>query len=800
MELWLRSFRYSYQRLRRSPGFSATVILTLALGIGANTAIFSVVYGVLLKPLGYPQPQQLVVIRENIVPTDANLPVNANHLVFWQQNAHSFDGISAVRTESLPLGGAQPEEIEIAETTGNLFSVLGIQPRLGRAFLSGEERPGHNHAAILTDALWRRRYNADPQIVGKSISLDGKAYRVAGVLPANFSLPNARLIQAFIPLGWTADVLEEIEGDHNYFSIARLKQSANLAQAAAELNALQREISRRMPDKVPFTATLTPLQEYLTGASRRSLLLLLVAVGVVLLIACVNIANLLLIRAAGSAQEAAVRIALGGTRRALFWSALAEPILLCLAGGVAGTVVAWVAVPLLTRYAPSDLPLLGNVSLSWVALGFAAAISVFLALACGVIPSWQYAKADPEPALRGNRRTATQSRSSKGLRDGLVVAEAAVSLALVLIAGLFVASMFKLLRVPRGFDAEHVLSAKVVLPDKQYWSPAARNAFYERALTQLRQMPGVRAAGVVSVLPLDGDYWSDLVSRIGDSRPLFKRPEAHYRWISPGYFESLMEPLVAGRFPNAADKGRRVAVISKRIADTVWPGENPIGQKFNRMNLEEQPFEVIGVVADVRSLNLSEQPPPMVYVPYWYRSRNAGFFVMRTRQDPEALAGVFRKVIAAIEPQAPVPSIRTMMTVVDGSVAGKRFETRLLLAFALVALLLASIGIYGVVAYSALQRTQEIGIRMAVGAQRSDVYRLILREGVLPVILGIVIGVAIAWGSARLFSGLLFQMKASDPLVTVAAGSILLATGILACLLPAHRAAKTEPLEALRYE
>lgn len=800
MELWLRSFRYASQRLRRSPGFTATVILILALGIGANTAIFSVVYGVLLKALGYPQPRQLVVIRENIVPTDPNLPVNANHLMFWQQNSHSFDGISALRTESLPLGGAQPEEIEVAQTTGNLFSVLGIQPRIGRAFLAGEEKPGHNDAVILTDALWRRRYNADPQIVGKSIILDGKPYRVVGVLPAKFSLPNARLIQAYIPFGWTADVLEEIEGDHNYFSVARLKNGVSLAQAGAELNALQREISRRAPEKILFTATLTPLQEYLTGASRSSLLLLLAAVGAVLLIGCVNIANLLLIRAAGNAHESAIRIALGGTRSALFWSALAEPILLCAAGGVLGIVVAAFAVPILTRYAPSDLPLVGNVSLSWMVLGFAAAISVFSALICGVIPAWQYAKADPEPALRSNRRTATQFRSGKGLRDGLVVAEVAASLALVLIAGLLVASMVKLLRVPRGFEAENVLSAKVVLPDKQYWSPAARDAFYERALTQLRQVPGVQAAGIVSVLPLDGDYWGDLVSRIGDTRPLFERPDAHYRWISPGYFESLMEPLVAGRFPNIADKDRRVAVISKRIADTVWPGENPIGQKFTRGNPGEKPFEVIGVVGDVRSLNLSEEPPPMVYVPYWYRSRNTGFFVMRTRQDPPALSGAFRKVIAAIEPQAPVPSIRTMKTVVHGSVAGRRFEMRLLLAFALVALLLASIGIYGVVAYSALQRTQEIGIRMAVGAQRRDVYRLIVREGVLPVILGIAVGAMIAWGSARLLADLLFQMKTYDPMVAVAAAGILLIAGMLACLLPAHRAAKTEPLEALRYE
>src|SRR6185312_7151764 len=500
LETLIQDLKFGLRMIGRNPGFSATVILTLALGIGANTAIFSVVYGVLLKPLGYPQPQQLVVVRENIVPTDPDLPVNANHLVFWQQNSHSFDGIAALRVDSVPLGGAEPEEIRVAYTTGNLFSVLGIHPRLGRGFLASEEKPGHNDAVILTNNLWRRKYNADPQIAGKSITLDGKPYRVAAVLPASFSLPvggsfrNKDGAQALVPFGWSAGVLEEIEGDHNYFSIARLKQNTSLAQATAELNALQREISRRTPDKVPFTATITPLQEYLTGASRHSLLLLLVGVGAVLLIGCVNIANLLLIRAASSAHESAIRIALGGTRRALFGSALAEPILLCLAGGVLGVAVAAFAVPMLTRYAPSDLPLLGNVSLSWMVLGFAAAISAFSALICGVIPAWQYAKAEPEPALRSNRRrTATQSRSGKVLRDGLVVAEVAASLALVLIAGLFVASMFKLLRVPMGFAAEHVLSAKVVLPEKQYSSAPERDAFYERVLTQLRQVPGVQS-------------------------------------------------------------------------------------------------------------------------------------------------------------------------------------------------------------------------------------------------------------------------------------------------------------------
>jgi predicted permease len=805
MGLWTQNFHYAFRRLRRSPGFACTVMLTLALGIGANTAIFSVVYGVLLKPLLYPRPEQLVAIREGIAQDEGDLPVNANHLLFWQRNVRSFSGIAALRTESLPLGGAQPEEIGVAEITANLFPVLGVQPRIGRPFTAEEAQPGHNDVAILTDALWKRRYAADPSIVGKTIVLDGKPYRVAGVLQANFSLPRSSVLadkpaQAFVPLGWSADVLEEIEGDHNYFAIGRLKPDVTIAQATAELNLLQGSISQRTPDKVPLSATVAPLQEYLTGSSRPSLVLLLAAVGAVLLIACVNIANLLLTRASGSGHESAVRIALGGTRAQLVWSALAEPMILCFGGGVLGVVFAALGVPLLIHNTPAGLPRVDEVSVDWAALAFAGGISMMAAFVCGIFPAWRYAQAEPEPALRGNLRTASQSRAGRRLRNGLVVVEVAGSVSLVIIAGLFITSMFKLLHVNRGFEAEHVLSAEVVLPDKQYGETSVRNAFYDRTLSQLRELPGVQAAGVVSVLPLDGDYWGDLISRTGDTRPLFERPGAAFRWISPGYFEALMVPLIAGRFLTDNDKGKNVAIISKRVADTVWPGMNPLGQKFRRGNADEAPFEVIGVVGNIKTIDLGQEPPPMVYAPYWFRSREVGWFAVRTRQDPQALITGLRNVIRSIDPQVPVPSIRTMNAVVNGSVAARRFEMQLLLSFAIGALLLAAVGIYGVVSYSAAQRKREIGIRMAVGAAKSDIYRLIVGEGAAPVLAGTIIGIGLAWAAGRLITSLLFQVSAHDPAITVIAGVVLLAVGVSACLVPARRAAKTEPVQALRYE
>ncbi|MFZ0589208.1 MAG: ABC transporter permease [Bryobacteraceae bacterium] len=806
METWMQNFRYAFRRLRRSPGFACTVIVTLGLGIGANTAIFSVVYGVLLKPLRFPDAQQLVAIQEGIATYEGNLPVNANHLVFWQRNARSFSGIAALRTESLPLGGGQPEEIGVAQITANLFSVLAVEPRMGRAFAPEEAQPGHNDVVILTDGLWKRRYAADGDVVGKTIVLDGKPYRVAGVLPSSFSLPSSdamgtsKPVQAFVPFGWSADVLEELEGDHNYFAIGRLKPGATLGQATAELNVLQHSISARTPDKVPLSATIARLDEYLTGTSKRSLVLLLAAVGAVLLIACVNIANLLLTRATGNGHESAVRMALGGTRAQLLWSALAEPIMLCFCGGVLGIVFAALGVPLLIHNTPAEMPRLDEISVNWVALAFAGGISMLAVFVCGILPAWRYAQTEPERALRGNLRTASQSRGGKQLGKGLVVAEVSGSVALVVIAGLFITSMFKLLHVNRGFDAEHVLSAEVVLPDKQYGESGARNAFYERALGQLRQLPGVQAAGVVSVLPLDGDYWGDLISRIGDARPLFERPSAHFRWISPGYFEALTVPLIAGRFLDERDKGKKVAIISKRVADIVWPGMNPIGQKFRRGDPDEAPFEVIGEVGDIRAIDLSKEPQPMVYAPYWYRSREVGWFAVRTRQDPEALITGLRRVMRSIDPQVPVPSIRTMNMVVNGSVAARHFEMQLLLSFAIGALLVAGVGIYGVVSYSAAQRTHEIGIRMAIGAGKSDIYRLIVGGGVAPVVLGTIIGVGLAWAAGRLMAGLLFEVSPRDPMIAAMAGAVLLAVGVLACVVPARRAAKTEPVQALRYE
>lgn len=804
--MWLQSARYAVRRLRKTPGFTVSVLAILTLAIGANTAIFSIVDGILLKPLPFPEPDRLVTIDESISGVGASfpeLPVNANHLMYWREHNRSFSGVAAMLPVSMPLGGAQPEEIRVARETANLFAVLGVQPRRGRTFTTEEEKPGHGDVVILADGLWKRRFGSDPSIVGKRITMDGKPYQVVGVLPAQFAWPEAtksRPVEAFVPFTWDSAVLQEVEGDHNYFGLARLKAGVTAAQATADLNTLQRAIGQQTPDKVHFGATVTLWRDFIAGASRQQLLLLLAAVGAVFFLACINIANLLLTRAVTNERETAVRLALGSTRSQLFAGALAEPAILCASGWLLGSMVAAIATPLLLRNMPLPLPRLNQVHVDLAAVAFAGGISLIAALLCSLLPLWRYMQGEAESALRGNARTMSESRVGKRLRSGLVVAEVAGSVALIAIAGLLVTSIVKLGQVSRGFDAAHVISANIVRPDKQYADQPTRERFYERTISKLRALPGVQAAGAVSVLPLDGDNWGDLIARIGDNRPMWQMPAGHFRWITPEYFEAMRIPLLAGRFLTDADKGKRVALISRSAAELVWPRQRAIGQRFQRGNPDEPPVEVIGVVQDVRTLDLSKAPPLMVYMPYWYRSREVGSFVIRTGQDPAAAASMIRKVIWSVDPQAPVPEVRTMDSVIDASIATRRFERNLLLIFAFAAMLLACFGIYGVVAYTAAQRTREIGIRMAVGATPGDIYSLIVQQGLAPVLLGAAAGVVIAVSSGRLVASMLFQVSTYDPVVITASTTILLMVGFCACIYPAWRATTTDPTQALRFD
>jgi predicted permease len=546
---------------------------------------------------------------------------------------------------------------------------------------------------------------------------------------------------------------------------------------------------------------LTPWQEDLVDGSRKPLLILLGAVAGLLLVGCVNIANLLLARAARQKQQMAVAAALGASRSEMLRMAMRETVVLAGAGCGLGILLAMMIVPLMQQYLPPELSFRGGLHLDWAGAGCALLLAVVATLLAGAAPAWMVSRTAPQEVLHSESRLASESRASKRARRVLVGVEVAVSVALVLMTGLVVASLTKLMRVDRGFDTERTLAVSVELPREDYPDRAKRAEFYRDALAKLNALPGVEQAALTSILPLHGEGWGDMAQLPGDTRPWTQLPGESWRWVSPNYFETIHLRLVAGRFFNDSEWGRNEAVLSERTAKALWPGKSPLGQQFRRAGAEgEAPFTVVGVVADARTVTLAKPDPMMIYVPYWFRADGNGGIVVRTRQAPGAMVESIRKAIWSVDAGVAVPEVRLLSGVVADSVEDRRFEMDLLLVFAVSALLLAGLGVYGVVTYSVVQRQREIGLRIALGAQRVNIYRLILREGLLPVVAGAAVGIGVALASARLVGSLLFEVSPYDPGIAVAAVGVLLIAGTAACWLPARRAALVEPMEALRGE
>jgi predicted permease len=813
----LDDLRYGMRQLRKSPGFTITAVLTLALGIGATTAIFTLVYDVMLKPLDYSHPEQLAVMEEQVAefrdlyPT---LPMNANHFVFWQQHGHSFRSSALMKEDSVPFGiGGHPLQINVLSATPGFFSVLDSAPLLGRAFSPLEAQPGHEHVVVLMDTLWRNQFRRDPGILGKSVTLNGFPYTVIGVMAPSFHLPHIRTMgsadpnraqppEALLPMAFSTEMLQDDMGEFNYFGLARLKPGVSVAQANGEINALQHTIMAGLPakEKATLSATLTPFQQELVGSDRKPLLILLAAVVVLLLVGCVNITNLLLARAVGKRQQMAVAAALGASRGEMVRMAIRETAVLAALGGTLGLLVAVIAMPVMQRYLPPALDFRGSLHLDWAGAGCALVLAVLATLLAGAAPAWIIARTPPQEVLHSESRLATESRSSKRMRRMLVAVEVAVSVALVSMTGLVTTSLYRLLHVNRGFEAARVITAGVDLPDKSYSDLATRTTFYKQVLDRLSQLPGVEHAAAISELPLSRDSWIDIIRVPGDARPIMQMPTEHFRWITPGYFATIHLPVIAGRLLSPSDEGKHYAVISELTAKTLWPGKDAIGQQFGRAGLNEDPFTVIGVVENARTVTLSQQDPMMVYMPYWYRSDKTGGLVVSTRQDPATMADVMRKAIWKVDPEVPVQEIRLLGGVVEDSVANRRFEMQLLILFAASALLLAGLGVYGVVTYSVVQRQKEIGLRVALGAQRKNIYGLVLQDGMVPVLAGAVAGIVVAFAFARVVGSLLFEVSPYNAAITTSAVSVLVAMGTAACLVPARRAAAVDPVEAIRRE
>jgi len=804
MHSLIQDIRYAARTLRRNAGFTTVAVVALALGIGANTAVFTVVNGVLLRPLPFPEPERLFLVsfahqhgpfRSGPVLSDAD------YLQFREQDRF-FERLASFTTVNASLTGAgDPVRLTGASVTPEFFRVLRVQPSMGRGFLPDEDQPGRDHVVILSGKLWRNRFGASSQILGRTIKLDGENRIVIGVMPAGFTFPTDAEI--WMPLNIHID-------GHNSFSrpvVGRLKPDASRWQAQAELETLaQRFFLAPGENRGDRLAQVLPLSELFVQDIRESLVLFAGAVGFVLLIACANVSNLLLARAAGRRQEIAVRSALGAGRWQLVRQLLAESTLVALAGGAAGMFLALWGVPVLLALAPDDkIPRIEQIHIdSWV-FAFTLLVSLATGVLFGLVPAFQATRSELRESLSQGWRSLTGRHER--LRAALVISEIALALVLLTGAGLMLKSFLRLRSVNPGYQAENVLTMTVELPDTVYSTAQQVKDFHTRILQRLSSLPGVIAAGAVNWSPLGG-----LLTK-GDFRlEGGRRLPQHYMvdklCVSSAYFRAMGIGLFKGRVFTEADNAAApgVVIVSQSVAQTLWPGEDPIGK---RVSEEDHPkpedwMTIVGVVNDVRQMSLAEKPDPALYFPYaqvgytsWLSRMT---FTLRTTSNPQQLTGAMRAALHAVDPDQPVVSMSTMQEMISASTAEPRFQTRLLGTFSLLALVLSAVGIYSVLAYSVAQRTKEIGIRMALGAERSDVLAMVVRRTLVLAAVGVSLGALGALAVTRVLARFLFEVTPTDPATFVSVAALLTCVALLAGLIPARRATKVDPMVALRYE
>jgi predicted permease len=810
----LADLRYAFRNLAKNPGFAVIVILILALGIGANTAMFSIVDGILLRPLPFPDPDRLFAVQESIpkfAAIAANLPVSAHHFRQWQANWSAAEQIGIFNTyvANLTSPGAEPEKLYVARASADLLPMLGVVPRIGRNFSRDEDAPGRDSVVLLSDRLWQQRFHADPGVLGQKILIDGSPFTVIGVLPAGLHIPKVSQLQGMQfndsdPDVWKPLAIKDQElsavGDHNFGAIARLKPGVSGAQALAQLNAVQDGIVKRFaPELGELRAFLVPLQAQITGRSRQGLLLMFGAVGAVLLIVCVNVANLLLSRSAARRREFAVRAAIGAGTSRLVRQILTESMVLGAIGGALGIGLAYLLLNVIVANAPIDLPRAGGVTIDARALGAAVLLSLASALLFGLLPAWRIAHTDPNEDLKANTRSNTDNRQGGRVRAFLVSVETGLSTVCLVGAGLLLTSFLHVMNVNKGFQVERITTVDLNLPAARYPGMPQRAEFLRRILDAARTIPGVTYAAAVSHLPLTWEGDNGPISIEGSTSAILDRPIVDRRFVSEDYFHALGIPLTAGRTFERVDP-KRVAMVSAETAARVWPGANPIGKRFQIGGPDSPFYELVGVVADVRGTALNKAASLTVYIPYWQQDNRTMSLAIRTAADPVAISSAVRAEIRKLDPELPIPQFRTMRDIVSASVAERRFQLDMVMAFAIIGLILASLGIYGVVSYSVEQRRGEMGIRIALGASAADLRSLVLRQGLAPVFWGLAAGLAVAIGAGQILRSMLFEASLADPLTLSAVASVLVGVAALACWLPARRAMKSDPLNALRYE
>jgi putative ABC transport system permease protein len=807
IETFLQDVRFGLRMLRKNPGFTTVAVLTLALGIGANTAIFSVVDSVMLRPLPFEKPGQLMVVwhtpPQKSFPGIPRFVVSPANFLDWNSENHVFSLMSAIGLRSANLTGlGRPESLQERKVSYDFFSLLGVPPIAGRGFTAGEDEAGRGNVAVLSYALCQNHFGTPKNALGKNIKLDENSYTVVGVMPPQFDFPFQA--QLWTPLAWT-DQERAVRGNHNYIVIARLAAGVDIAKAQAEMNTISSRLAQRYPtDDAGWGAVVLPLDSFVSGSIGPALLILLGAVGFVLLIACANVANLLLVKAMGRGKEIAIRTALGATGARVMRQVLSETALLAVIGGALALALAHFVIGGIAAFIGDQMPISLKIGLDGWVLGFTLVISILTGIIAGVAPAWHLRKVNLNESLKQGTGKRSADSAGRRARSALVVSEVAVSMVLLAGAGLTIRTLSALRNSNPGVDPHNVLTVPLAISETKYAAAAQQANFFEETLERVRALPGVVIAGAVDSLPFTGGSHQPVGVEGQPVVPMADQPEVDVRMISPGYLRAMRIPLEQGRDFSEADRGgtQPVVLVSEAFAKRFWPHEDPIGRHVTLTFLPGPSRVVVGVVGDVKLDGVdSAQPDQAVYYPMLQNIEAKRMtLAVRTSGQPTGLITAVTDTVHQIDPDEPVEGILTMDDVLDHSLTPQRLSVILLGVFAGLALLLAAIGIYGVQAYAVRNRVQEIGIRMALGARRGDVFRLVVGQGLKMTCIGICIGLGAAFGLTQLMRSLLFGVSASDPVTFVAVVIVLFAVAVAACWIPARKAMRVDPMAALRHE
>ena len=801
METLIQDIRYGLRGLWKRPGFTVVALITLALGIGANTAIFSLINAVLIRPLPFPEPDRLVWSWGNIRNGSNRASVSPlDYLDFRDENRtfEHFAAMISVPTSANLTGSGEPQRLSTAAVTGNFFQALGVQPALGRTFLLENETTGRDQVAVLSFGLWQKRFGGDAGIINQRITLDEKAYEVIGVMPRDFEFPTAA--ELWLPLNFDGSPGMKQRRAHFLRPIGRLKSGVTLAQAQADTDTIARQLEAAYPDtNKGWNLRLVSLREQIVGNIRSTLFILLGAVGFVLLIACANVANLLMAHAASRRKEIALRTALGAGRLRIARQLITESVMLALFGGALGTLLAIWGVQGLVALSGPNIPATAQVRIDFTVLLFTLATSVLTGLLFGLAPAWRTMNLSLSETLKEGGRSGSESAQRNRARSLLVILESAVAVMLLVGAGLLIRSLVRLQNTNPGFDSSHVLTLRIDLPQKKYATPDSLSGFWEQFENRIRALPGVESVGLVSELPLSGQP-NDMPYTVEGRAPDADNQgfDDDFRRVNQDYFRALRIPLLRGRNFTAQEvrESAKVLIISEALARQTFPNEEPLGRRLV-MSFGNQPFEIVGIVGDVRHRSLEQTPQPSMYMPVFESGENV---VIRAQNDSSSIAAAVRREMAALDPNQPIARVRTMDEWLGLAVAAPRYRTGLFGLFAGLALVLSAVGIYGVMSYSVGQRTHEIGVRMALGARQRDVLKLVVRQGMGLVLVGVGLGLIGALALTRIISSLLFDVGTKDPATFTGVAILLGAVAFIACCVPAWRATKVDPLVALRYE